>query len=163
MSKEQSIDFAAMRNFNGILFDQETGKTYFSRWEDATPQDTGFTFERASWTGPRQWAPLVGVFNFFGNNVTGALNPLLFATIETALTVRAWANRLLKDGLTAEIDETDRIVGPVSRTTERLSVVSRGDSKQDFNAGNLAVSIIRHGENAASVYFLAEVRAAGLR
>jgi len=40
-------DLAGLPNYSGIYFDPMTGKTYL---EDGS--DTGYTFERARWSGP---------------------------------------------------------------------------------------------------------------
>ena len=74
--KMRPEDLAGLPNYSGIFFDPQTGKTYR---EDGT--DTGFTFERARWTGP------------FGIDFSWPwLNPISFATAETAQRVLAWAH-----------------------------------------------------------------------
>ena len=60
-------DLAGLPNYSGIYFDPMTGKTYL---EDGS--DTGYTFERARWSGP------------FGIDFSWPwLNPISFATAET--------------------------------------------------------------------------------
>ena len=57
-----------LKEYNGIYFDPETGMTYRS-----DGSNTGYTFERATWTGP------------FGLLFSWPwLNPIAFATRETA-------------------------------------------------------------------------------
>jgi len=132
--------------YHGIFFDASTGKTYT---EDG--RDTGFTFEDARWTGP------FGLHFFWPR-----LNPLGFATKETALKVLDFATRLLP-GVSVILDETNRISGPFTRTVERMIVVSDGDREESFSAGWLANSIIRNGLKQAGISFLAEVKYSRIR
>ncbi len=134
---------AGLPNYNGILFDPSSGKTYTEEGVD-----TGFTFEVASWTGP------------FGLHLSWPwLNPISFATQETALKVLEFAKSAVPR-ISAVLDEENRITSPFTRTVERYIVVSDGTNEESFNAGLLANSIIRHGEQTAKVLFLAEVRTA---
>lgn len=131
--------------YQGIFFDPATGKTYLS---DGT--ETGFTFERARWTGP------------FGLHFSWPwLNPISFATHETAVKVCAFARAALPPHLSVEIDEERKDLGPFTRTVERLIVVKGAGREESFSAGMLANSIIRHGVPTATLYFQAEVRRAG--
>ena len=141
-------DLAGLPNYGGIYFDPATGKSYR---EDGS--DTGFTFEHARWTGP------------FGFNFAWPwLNPISFATADTATKVLAWARAIAPATLAITIDDRMNIVGPFTRTVERLIVVTDiGNNSESFSAGWLASSIIRHGERTAAGYFQAEWRTAGLR
>ena len=138
MSKES---IRGLPNYHGIYFDPATGKTYR---EDGT--DTGFTFEHPTWTGP------------FGLHFQWPwLNPLTFASYETAIKVLHFVRGLLPK-VSVSLDEENRISGPFTRTVERLIVVSDGHTEESFNAGLLANSIIRVGEKLAAQSFLAEVK-----
>ncbi len=141
-------DLAGLPNYSGILFDPQTGKTYR---EDGS--DTGFTFERARWTGP------------FGIDFSWPwLNPISFATAASAQRVLAWARAIAPATLAVTLDERVNIVGPFTRTIERLIVVTDlGDRSESFSAGWLANSIIRHGEQIAAGYFKSEWRSSGLQ
>lgn len=140
-------DLAGLKEYYGIFFDPATGKTYR---EDGT--DTGFTFEAARWTGP------------FGLHLTWPwLNPLSFATDETARKILAWARSIAPKELTVTLDDQQNIVGPFTRTIERRLVVSDGGKEEQYSAGLLANSIIRNGEQLAANSFKAEWRSAGLR
>ncbi|MBK5293960.1 MAG: hypothetical protein JJE04_20080 [Acidobacteriia bacterium] len=134
---------AGLPNYNGILFDPSTGKTYTEEGVD-----TGFTFEVASWTGP------------FGLHYSWPwLNPISFATRDTALKVLQFAKNAVPR-ISVVMDEEKRVTGPFTRTVERSIVVSDGATEETFSAGMLANSIIRNGEKYASVLFQAEIRAA---
>ncbi len=140
-------DLAGLSNYSGIYFDPETGKTYR---EDGT--DTGYTFERARWTGP------------FGITAWPWLNPISFATADTANRVLEWARAIAPAPLAVTLDDRNNILGPFTRTVERLIVITDlGGKAESFSAGWLANSIIRHGERTAAAYFQAEWRTAGLR
>jgi hypothetical protein len=113
---------------------------------------TGFTFERARWTGP------------FGLHFSWPfLNPLGFATHETAVKILNWARSFAPPTLTVALDETQKNLGPFTRTVERQIVVSDGTQAEVFSAGLLANSIIRNGEARAAESFKAEWRVAGVR
>jgi len=130
----------------GLYFDPSTGKTYT---EDGT--ETGFTFERATWTG------LFGLhFNW------PWLNPLSFATRETGLKVLAFAKRTAPSNLAVSLDETQKVVGPFTRTIERSIVVSNGEVNESFSAGWLASGLIRRGEAYMAKSWTAELKQAGL-
>ena len=132
--------------FFGLYFDPSSGKTYT---EDGT--ETGFTFERATWTGP------------FGLHFNWPwLNPISFATKETGVRVLQFARGAAPKTLAVSLDETNRIVGPFTRTVERSIVVSSGGTEETFSAGWMASSIIRHGEKRAGELWLAELKHAGL-
>lgn len=136
--------FADLPDYYGIRFDRETGMTYR---DDGTP--TGYTFERATWTGP------------FGVEFTWPwLNPLGFATRETSLKILDFCRAVLPPRISVTLDEVNRTVGPFTRTLERQIVVSNGETEQNFSAGMLANSVIRHGEPRAGELFLAEVKLA---
>ena len=129
----------------GLYFDPETGKTYR---DDGS--DTGFTFERARWTGP------------FGLHFSWPwLNPLAFATHDTAFKVLQWAKTFAPPSLTLSLDEEQEDLGPFTRTVERKVAVSNGSRRADFSAGWLANSIIRNGERNAALSFQAEWRTNG--
>ena len=140
-------DLAGLREYSGIFFDPATGKTY--RTDGA---DTGYTFENARWAGP------------FGMHLTWPwLNPIGFATAETADRILAWARSIAPPTLRVTLDDTQNIMGPFTRTIERRIVVSDGANSEQFSAGWLANSIIRNGEMLAARSFQAEWRTAGLR
>jgi len=151
-----------MQMIDGVWFDPETGRTYIPREDGGDPKYTGFTFEAAAWSGPRWATPLIGVFNFFGNTVSGRLNPLNFATAETAQRMlnlcKSWAPEL-----TVVLDDEDHIVGPFTRTIERSIVARLSGERHEFNAGRLASSVMRHGSHAAALYWRAELRQAGFQ
>lgn len=138
---------AELPDYSGIFFDPDTGKSYLA---DGT--DTGFTFERARWTGP--WN-LHFSWPF--------LNPISFATHETGLKVLNFARQVVPSHMSVELDESQKVVGPFSRTIERLIVVKSGSTEESFSAGMLANSIIRNGEKNAKTYFATELRYAGFR
>jgi hypothetical protein len=130
----------------GLHFDPSTGKTY-----TLDGVDTGYTFERATWTGP------------FGVMFTWPwLNPIGFATRETGLKVLQFARTVAPKDLSVSLDETNKVVGPFTRTVERMIVVSNGRTEESFSAGWMASSIIRHGEKRAGDLWQAELRQAGL-
>ncbi|MBM3795122.1 MAG: hypothetical protein FJW31_13870 [Acidobacteria bacterium] len=140
-------DLAELREYSGIFFDPATGKSYR---DDGT--DTGYTFENARWTGP------------FGMHLTWPwLNPIGFATAETATRILAWARSIAPSTLTVTLDDSQNIMGPFTRTIERRIVVSDGANSEQFSAGWLANSIIRNGETLAARSFQAKWRSAGLR
>jgi hypothetical protein len=141
----------------GLHFDPATGKTY-----TGDGVDTGYTFERATWTGPAVWAPVLGVMNFVGGSVTGSLNPISFATQDTGLKVLQFARHAAPKPLMVSLDQTQRITGPFSRTIERHIVVSNGTVEESFSAGWMASSIIRNGEKRAAELWNAELKHAGL-
>jgi hypothetical protein len=136
------VDVSKLTDYSGIFFDRSTGKTYR---EDGT--DTGWTFERATWTGP------------FGLHLTWPwLNPISFATAETAERILAWARRVAHPSFTVDLDDRQTVIGPFTRTVERLIVVTdKSGRSEQFSAGWLANSFIRHGEKLATQYFLAEL------
>ncbi|MCC6587716.1 MAG: hypothetical protein IT168_13560 [Bryobacterales bacterium] len=142
-----AVQVAELPDYSGIFFDPDTGKSYLA---DGT--DTGFTFERARWTGP--WN-LHFSWPF--------LNPISFATHETGLKVLNFARQVVPSHMSVELDESQKVVGPFSRTIERLIVVKSGSTEESFSAGMLANSIIRNGEKNAKTYFAAELRYAGFR
>ena len=130
----------------GLYYDSSSGKTYT---EDGA--ETGFTFERASWTGP------------FGLHLNCPwLNPISFATHQTGARVLQFARGVAPKSLAVSLDETSKTVGPFTRTIERSIVVSNGDAGESFSAGWMASSIIRHGEKRAGELWLAELKQAGL-
>jgi hypothetical protein len=130
----------------GLHFDPATGKTY-----TGDGVDTGFTFERATWSGP------------FGLAINWPwLNPISFATHETAVKVLEFARKAAPVNLLVNLDETQRVVGPFTRTVERHIVVSNGMTEESFSAGWMASSIIRHGEQRAAVLWTAELKHSGL-
>ena len=140
-------DLSDLPEYGGLYFDPDTGKMYR---EDGT--DTTFTFERATWTGP------------FGVQFQWPwLNPIGFATRETALRALDFVKSILPDKLAVTLDEVNRITGPFTRTVERQIVVFDGDLEQSFSAGWIANSLIRNGEQRATEYFRAEVRRAGFK
>lgn len=91
------------------------------------------------------------------------LNPIGFASAETAARILAWARSIAPPTLTVTLDDTQNILGPFTRTIERRIVVSDGANSEQFSAGWLANSIIRNGETLAARSFQAEWRTAGLR
>lgn len=134
--------FAELPDYYGIRYDPETGMTYR---DDGQP--TGYTFERATWTGP------------FGIEFTWPwLNPLGFATRETSLKMLEFCKSVVPGRISVTLDEVNRTVGPFTRTVERQIVVSNGETEQNYSAGLLANSVIRHGEKRAGELFLAEVK-----
>ena len=142
MKPEEVADFP---EFSGIFFDPATGKSYLA---DGT--DTGYTFERARWTGP------------FGLHFAWPwLNPVAFATHDTAVKVLGFARAALQPHLSVDIDEEKKDLGPFTRTIERMIVVKGAGREESFSAGWLANSIIRHGLQTAGKYFQSEVRQAG--
>lgn len=139
-------DVLELPEYWGIYFDPATGMTYR---EDGS--ETGYTFERARWTGP------------FGIDLNWPfLNPLGFATHDTGVKVLNWARSFAPPTLTISLDETKKWMGPFSRTIERLIVVSDGSTEETFSAGLLANSIIRHGADRAAELFKAEWKTARL-
>jgi hypothetical protein len=146
MPKPTPQEVAEMPQYFGLYFDPETGMTYTG---DGT--QTGYTFERATWTGP------------FGLHFNWPwLNPISFATKETGVKVLRFARGVAPQSLAVSLDETSKTVGPFTRTIERSIVVSNGDTEENFSAGWLASSIIRHGETMARKLWLAELKQAGL-
>jgi hypothetical protein len=130
----------------GISIDPETGKSY-----TGDGVETGFTFERATWTGP------------FGLVINWPrLNPISFATHDTGEKVLQFAKQAVPRDLRVSLDESQRVVGPFTRTVERLIVVSNGQTEENFSAGWMASSIIRHGEKRAAELWAAELKQAGL-
>jgi hypothetical protein len=143
MLTQEELD--SLANYHGVYFDPATGKTYT---EDGA--ETGFTFERARWSGP------------FGLHLLWPwLNPIGFATHATGVKILEFA-RALMPKLSVVLDEEKKDLGPFTRTVERQIVVSDGFKQESFNAGLLANSIIRNGHKSAGVRFLAEVRLAGM-
>lgn len=139
-------ELESLPNYWGIYYDAATGMTYR---EDGSA--TGFTFEHAKWTGP------------FGLHFNWPfLNPLGFATAETAEKVLGWARSFAPASLELRIDDERKDLGPFTRTVERQIVVSDGAREESFSAGFLANSIIRNGEKAAADSFKAEWKTARL-
>ena len=139
-----------MRDLNGLFFDAATGKMYK---EDGS--FTGFTFERATWTGP------------FGLAIPWPwLNPLSFATAETAKKIRDIVETWLVTqpmnfiGWKVTVDE-QKVTGPFTRTLERQIVVEKFGVSEQYSAGELANSIMRQGEEVAKKQFFAALRTAG--
>ena len=140
-------DLESLPQYYGLYFDPETGKTYR---DDGT--DTGFTFERARWTGP------------FGLHFSWPfLNPLAFATHETGEKILRFARNIAPKELTVALDETQKVTGPFTRTVERLITVTDGSTAENFSAGWIANSIIRTGEQRAADSLRTEWRYAGLK
>ncbi|MEZ5357030.1 MAG: hypothetical protein R2762_30690 [Bryobacteraceae bacterium] len=138
-------DVLKLPEYWGLYFDRATGMTYRS---DGT--ETGWTFESATWTGP------------FGFHFQWPwLNPLGFATHETAMKVLAFAKSFAPPSLRLEMDEERKDLGPFYRTVERTLVVTDGARTEQFAAGWIANSIIRNGERAAAESLRAEWRTAG--
>jgi len=141
------------QDLQGIFFDPSTGKSYK---EDGTY--TGFAFEVPRWTGP------------FGLAIQWAfLNPLSFATAETAEKIRAMVESWLthissqNQGWIVKVEE-QKVVGPFTRTVERQIRVYRfGESGRfhESSAGMLANSLIRNSEEQAKRSFFAEMRQSG--
>lgn len=139
-------DVRALPEYWGLYYDPSTGMTYR---DDGSP--TGYTFERATWSGP------------FGLHFAWPfLNPLGFATAETAAKVLRWAESFAPSALRLRIDAERKDLGPFTRTVERQIVVSDGAREESFSAGLLANSIIRNGEKAAADSFRAEWKTARL-
>ncbi len=135
-------DLSGLPAYSGLFYDPDTGMTYK---EDGT--ETGFTFERATWTGP------------FGIHFQWPwLNPIGFATRETGRKVLAFCKGAAPKGLAVNLDESNRIVGPFTRTIERLIVVTDGDKEESYSAGWLAHSLIRNGEQRAATHWLDELK-----
>lgn len=153
-------------DYEGILFDPLTGKTYFRQFDYLPITETPFRFERASWDGPWWAAPVIGIFNIWGGRVRGALNPLGFAAHDTAINVLGMCRAARANngtlGWSCELDETEKNLGPFTRTIERLIVVRRADGNpvESFSCGRLATSAIRIGTRNAMENWLAEVRLA---
>jgi len=138
---------AELPEYFGLHFDATTGMMYYP---DGT--ETGFTFEKAHWTGP------------FGLHLPWPwLNPLAFATQETAGKMLRFARTIAPAKLTVEMDDTQRVTGPFTRTVERLIVISDGGTAQQFSAGWMANTVIRQGETRAAESFRAEWRSAGIQ
>ena len=139
-----------MKDLNGLFFDASTGKVYK---EDGTY--SGFTFERPTWTGP------------FGLAISWPfLNPLSFATDETARKVRdiveTWLTTMPMNFVGWKVTvEEQKVTGPFTRTLERQIVIEKFGVSELHSAGMLANSIIRQGEEVAKKQFLAELRTAG--
>lgn len=141
-------EIQSLPQYFGVYFDPETGLTYT---EDGEP--TNFTFEAARWTGP-----------FDLHLAWPRLNPLSFATRETAEKVLKFVQATIPplSLTTAEIDESQRVTGPFTRTVERHIRVTSGGKAESFSAGMIANSIIRNGEEGARRSFRAELQLAGL-
>ena len=140
-------DILMLPEYHGLFFDPETGKMYR---EDGT--DTGFTFERARWTGP------------FGLHLNWPfLNPIGFATHETSIKILNWAQSFAPPSLTIHLDEERKDLGPFTRTVERTIVVSDSSRKEQYSAGLLANSVIRNGWDRAAESWKAEWRLARLQ
>lgn len=140
------IDLTGLPEYSGLFFDPATGKMYR---DDGS--DTGFTFEAARWTGP------------WGMHFSWPwLNPIGFATAETADRILRWVRSIAPPAITAAIDDSQRVAGPFTRTVERLIAVTDGATTESFSAGWIANSIIRNGEARAAEYCKAEWRQAGL-
>ena len=130
----------------GLSFDPATGKTY-----NSDGVDTGFTFERATWTGP------------FRMDIPWPwLNPISFATHDTGVKVLHFARNSAPTHLSVTLDEQPKNLGPFTRTIERQITVSNGATEENFSAGWMASSIIRHGEKRAAEFWLAELKQARL-
>jgi hypothetical protein len=141
-----SEKLAELPVYFGLHFDPATGKTY-----TGDGIDTGYTFERATWTGP------------FGLVINWPwLNPISFATHETGVKVLEFAKQAAPKNLMVSLDETQRVTGPFTRTIERHIVVSNGMTQESFSAGWMASSIIRHGEKRAAELWTAELKQSGL-
>jgi len=158
MTKQEVLQ---LPEYWGLYFDPTTGMTYR---EDGTP--TGWTFERATWSGP------------FGLHFAWPfLNPLGFATAETAARVLAICQSAVQTAGYSQVrltlDDKRRDLGPFTRTVERQIFATNGRTVTDadgqpkpfgesFSAGLLANSIIRNGEAAAMRSWLAELKTARL-
>jgi hypothetical protein len=131
--------------YYGLYFDPESGHSYLA---DGT--DTGFTFERARWSGP---------FNLHLD--WPFLNPFDFATHESALKVLSIVRAVVPPHISCTLDETPKNFGPFTRTVQRYIVVNQNNRSEQYSAGALANSIIRNGVQLAGQSFLAELRLAG--
>ncbi len=138
-------ELAKLPEYWGLFFDRSTGMTYRS---DGSA--TGWTFENATWSGP-------GGFHL----QFPWLNPLGFATHETAVRILAFAKSIAPPALRLEMDEKGKDLGPFRRTVERLIVVTDGSRTEYFGAGWIANSIIRNGERGAAESLRAEWRTNG--
>ena len=152
----ERVSVNTLQNFQdlqGIFFDPFTGKAYK---EDGTY--SGYTFEVPRWTGP------------FGLAIQWQfLNPLSFATAETAEKIRAMVEGWLAyipnhgHGWIVKVEE-QKVVGPFTRTVERQIRVYRFEESGRFHessAGMLANALIRNPEEQAKRSFFAEMRQSG--
>lgn len=140
-----------LKDCNGVYVDYVTGVAYTDDGQ-GNAVSTGWTFELARWTGP------------FGLHLTFPwLNPLSFATHESAVRILEWARKFAPREITIRLDEDQNIIGPFTRTIERRLIVSDGARQEQYSCGMLANSIIRNGEQYAKTSFVAEWRAAGLQ
>lgn len=142
---------ARLVDHSGILFDPETGETYFRLHEWEPLRQTPYTFERARWSGP------------FGLGWHSPwLSPLSFATIETAKMIFHWVRQITPSTLDWSMDDSrGTIIGPFSRTPQRLVYLAGGLDDRSWGCGELAVTIIRQGEPVARKQFLAELARLG--
>ena len=90
------------------------------------------------------------------------LDPISFATHETGVKVLHFARDSAPRQLSVTLDEQPKNLGPFTRTIERQITVSNGATEENFSAGWMASSIIRHGEKRAAEFWLAELKQARL-
>lgn len=120
---------------------------------------TGWTFEPAQWQGPfgANWWPWLNPFSFAtadtANKILALFGPVATQTSDTAIRHAT--------GYQAVIDDDGHIVGPFTRTVERLLVVSYGDKFQNYSCGLLACNVIRRGALPAMQSWAYELRVAG--
>lgn len=146
------LEPSELRDYSGIWFDPRTGQTYLREGETGGFRPTGFTFENARWNGP------------WGFGVWPWLNPISFATEETAVALRDWLRSWAPPGLTFAVRNDQTILGPFSRTIERrIAVTDSSGRTEEFSAGEMTNWRIRQGDGRARTSMLAEWYQAGLR
>lgn len=152
-----------LREHASIYFDPATLHTYAYRcpptlgwgvWDKddcKTAVDTGWTFLDAAWSGG------FDVVRWF-SPWTWRLNPLDFATQETARRVLVWVQTLVPAMRWAVSDETTKITGPYSRSVQWTVCADNSSDVHCFSAGLIANQIIRNEPGYAKTMFKAQVQ-----
>lgn len=157
-------DLKTLAEYNGIYFDRETLNTYVYRcpavlgwgvWDKSECKEvanTGYSFEAATWRS--------GIDALLHLRWPW-LNPLDFATANTARSVLSWVTYATNDRtIKWSINEkAGSITGPFFRTTMRMICGDNGSQIQCFSAGGIANKLIRNNPTWAAQSWNAEVTA----
>jgi hypothetical protein len=126
-----------MREFFGLLYDPDTGELF-----NADGSKTGFSFVKASET---QGFPV---------------NPLQFASKETAEKIAARLAEFIEDVVKVQIIEVNLVSSPASNRPfpERIfNITTKTGKKTKHNAGLIASSIVRVGWKSAMKSLATEI------
>jgi hypothetical protein len=149
-----------MIEIQGMHLDLETtpegGSVYrahYARLEGEKPQPTEFTYENAKWGGPLEWLPIIP--SVFGR---WFINPLDFATQETAHKVLLLVREIYAPRDFDIVLENTHVTGPFNRTPERrIKLSNTWGMTIELNTARISLNIIRFGAKRAQALLQAEV------